>query len=77
MVDNTDGAAITIKQLKKKETTCKELPKFKLKIVESLGVWELKSVNLWYITLGRLDDGTNESSTKCLMFQVLFFLDFL
>ena len=33
-----------------------------------------KSVNLQYITLGCLDDGTNESSTKSLMFQVLFFL---
>ena len=33
----------------------------------------LKSVNLQYNTLGRLDDGTNESSTKRLMFQVLFF----
>ena len=37
-----------------------------------------KSVNLQYNTLGRLDDGTNESSTKRLMFQVLFFFhDFL
>ena len=33
----------------------------------------LKFVNLQYITLGCLDIGTNESSTKCLMFQVLFF----
>ena len=32
-----------------------------------------KSVNLQYITLGWLDDRTNESSTKSLMFQVLFF----
>ena len=32
-----------------------------------------KSVNLQYITLGCLDDGTNESSAKSLMFQVLFF----
>merc|ERR1712016_26656 len=37
-----------------------------------------KSVNLQYNTLGRLDDGTNESSTKRLMFQLLFFFhDFL
>ena len=36
-----------------------------------------KSVNLQYITLGRLDDGTNEWSTKQLMFQVLFFSWFL
>ena len=36
-----------------------------------------KSVNLQYITLGCLDDGTNESSTKSLIFQVLFFLYFL
>ena len=33
----------------------------------------LKSVNLQYNTLGCLDDGTNEPSTKRLMFQVLFF----
>ena len=33
----------------------------------------LKSVNLQLNTLGRLDDGTNESSTKRLMFHVLFF----
>ena len=32
-----------------------------------------KSVNLQYITLGCLDDGTNELSTKSLMFHVLFF----
>ena len=32
-----------------------------------------KSVNLQYNTLGCLDDGTNESLTKRLMFQVLFF----
>ena len=37
-----------------------------------------KSVNLQINTLGRLDDGTEESSTKRLMFQVLFlFYDFL
>ena len=37
----------------------------------------LKSVNLQYNTLGHLDDGTNEESTKRLMFQVLFiFHDF-
>ena len=41
MVDNTDGAAITIKQLNKKETTSKELPKFKWKIVEPLSAREL------------------------------------
>ena len=29
---------------------------------------DMKSVNLQYITLGCLDDGTNESSTKRLMF---------
>ena len=33
----------------------------------------MKSVNLQYITLGCLDDGTNKSETKTLMFQVLFF----
>ena len=32
-----------------------------------------KSVNLQYNTLGCLDDWTNESCTKRLMFQVLFF----
>ena len=37
----------------------------------------LKSVNLQYIMLGCLDDGTNKSSTKSLMFQVLFVLYFL
>ena len=36
----------------------------------------LKSVNLQYITLGCLDDGTNKSSTKSLMFQLLFFYTF-
>ena len=33
-----------------------------------------KSVNLQYNTLGCLDDGTSESLTKHLMFQVLFFI---
>ena len=37
----------------------------------------LGTVNLQYITLGCLDDGTNKSSTKSLMFHVLFFLYFL
>ena len=35
-----------------------------------------QTVNLQYITLGYLDDGTNESSTKSPMFQVLFFYTF-
>ena len=34
---------------------------------------EVKSVNLQYITLVRWDDGPNESLTKRLMFQALFF----
>ena len=34
------------------------------------------TVNLQYITLGCLDDGTNKSSTKSLMFQILFFYTF-
>ena len=34
---------------------------------------DLKSVNLQYITLGCLDNGTNESSTKSLKFQVFFY----
>ena len=38
---------------------------------------DLKSVNLQYNTLGCLDNGTNKSSTKRLVFQVLFiFHDF-
>ena len=50
-----------------------------LKYTYAMNVWKLKislassflkSVNLQYNTLGRLDDGTNESSTKHLMFQV-------
>ena len=41
--------------------------------ISALFAGNLKSVNLQYNTLGRLDDGTNESSTKRLMFQVLFF----
>ena len=40
-------------------------------LAECLG--HIKSVNLQYIMLGCLDDATNESSTKSLMFQVLFF----
>ena len=41
-------------------------------------IGSLKSVNLQYITLACLDDGTNKSSTKHLMFQVIFFFhDFL
>ena len=35
-----------------------------------------KSVNLWYIKLGCLDDGANESSTKRLMSQLLLFFFF-
>ena len=35
-----------------------------------------KSVNLQYITLGCLDNGTNESSIKSLIFQLLFFYTF-
>ena len=43
----------------------------------NFNVLGLKSVNLQYITLGCLDDGTNELLTKSLMFQVLFVLYFL
>ena len=39
----------------------------------TMGPNHLKSVNLQYSKLGLLDNGTNESSTKRLMFQVLFF----
>ena len=45
----------------------------KNRVCGGLPVLNLKSVNLQYITLGCLDDGTNKSSTKSLMFQVLFF----
>ena len=34
---------------------------------------QMKSDNLQYNTLVRWADGTNASSTKCLIFQVLFF----
>ena len=39
----------------------------------------LKSINLQYIMLGCLDDGTKESSTKSLMYQVhiVFFTLFI
>ena len=36
---------------------------------------DIKSINLQYIMLGWLDDGTNQSSTKSLMFQVQWNLD--
>ena len=36
----------------------------------------LKSINLQYITLGCLDNGTNKLSTKSLMFQVFFLYTF-
>ena len=35
---------------------------------------EKKSYNLQYNTLYGRVDGTNDSSTKCLMFQVIFFI---
>ena len=38
--------------------------------------FDYKSVNLQYITLGCLDNGTNQSSSKSLMFQVLVFHTF-
>ena len=61
--------------------------KLNVEITFSNGTWNLalfqcafwqgltihKSVNLQYIMLGCLDDGTNESLTKSLMFQVLCF----
>ena len=43
------------------------------KILTFLCCCDQKSVNLQYITLDCLDDGTNESLTKSLKFQVLFF----
>ena len=55
-------------------------PVIKLEIRTLTPIWLLstsltikKSVNLQYNTLGRLDHGTNESSTKRLIFQVSFF----
>ena len=39
--------------------------------------WPLKSNNLQYNTLGHWFDGTNDSSTKRLMFQGLYFLKFI
>ena len=38
---------------------------------------DMKSDNLQYNTLSRWVDGINDSSTKRLMFQVLFFYNFL
>ena len=49
----------------------------KSRVSRDLGLGVLKSVNLQYITLDCLDYGTNESSTKSLMLQVLSFLYFL
>ena len=40
---------------------------------EGLSLYDIKSVNLQYNTLVCWADGTNNSSTKCLMFQVFFF----
>ena len=37
----------------------------------------MKSVNLQYFTLGWFNDGTNESLSKSLMFQILFFFSLL
>jgi hypothetical protein len=50
-----------------------EVPFQRLVYRENLALINIKSVNLEYNTLGRLDVGTNESSTKSLMFQMLFF----
>ena len=50
----------------------------KVRKKKSSNIIILKSVNVQYNTLGHLDDGTNESSTKSLMFQVcIIFLYFL
>ena len=45
-------------------------------IQRNISTWDLKSVNLQYNTMGCLEDGTNELSTKSLMFQVSFFNTF-
>ena len=39
----------------------------------SKNLYKVKSVNIQYNTLGCRVDGTNDSSTKCLMFHALFF----
>ena len=44
-----------------------------IRVSERMSCKQLKSDNLQYNTLGRWVTGTNDSSTKHLMFQVLFF----
>ena len=57
---------------KNQHFTSKMLTIIKVCIVFCVPVF--KSVNLQYITLGYLDDGTNDSSTKRQTFQVFFFI---
>ena len=53
------------------------LKKFVNSKMSNLPKPDQKFVNLQYITLGCLDDGTNESSNKRMMFQAIFFSWFL
>ena len=84
-IDNLLGYCVVKNPSKIPSITCGSFNKIKksnLKHLDFLFVLLeghlLKSVNLQYNTLGRLDVGTNESSTKRLMFQELFFFhDFL
>ena len=48
----------------------------KNRVCGGLPVLNLKSVNLQYITLGCLDDGTNKSSTKSDVPSIIFFYTF-
>ena len=59
--------SIFLVQIVKNETEMKN------SFIPSMILHYLKSVNLQNDTLGCLDDGTNESSTKSLIFQALFF----
>ena len=84
-IDNLLGYCVVKNPSKIPSITCGSFNKIKksnLKHLDFLFVLLeghlLKSVNLQYNTLGRLDVGTNEASTKRLMFQELFFFhDFL
>ena len=59
----------TLKDIRDEEVN--QFGESRIKVVNSDNLQ--KFVNLQYITLVCLDNGTNESSSKSLMFQVLFF----
>ena len=63
----------TFSQMRSQLTNMTLIIEFSSRQAQTRTATDMKSVNLKYITLGCLDDGTNESSTKNLMFQVLFF----